>query len=49
MGFAPHQVDRMEPYQFAAAWRGWRTANTTPKARVPSDEEFRLAVAATVH
>lgn len=45
MGFGPEQVDQWEPYQFAAAWRGWKRANTPPKARPPTDEEYRQAVA----
>ena len=50
MGFGPEQVDQWEPYQFAAAWRGWKRANTKPTGpKPPSDEEFRRAVARTVH
>jgi len=50
MGFGPDQVDAWEPYQFTAAWRGWKAANTPPgKPRAPTDEEYRRAVARTVH
>lgn len=39
-----------EPWQFAAAYRGWKTANSAPSGpRAPSAEEFRAAVARTVH
>ena len=49
MGFSPSDVDTWEPYQFAAAWRGWRAAHTPPTARPPTDEEYRAAVGRTVH
>ena len=45
MGYSPAEVDTWEPYQFAATWKGWRTANLPPPApSAPSDEEFRQAV-----
>jgi hypothetical protein len=49
MGFGADQVDLWEPYQFSAAWLGWRTANAVQPVKAPSDDEFRLAVAMTVH
>lgn len=50
MGFGADQIDTWEPWQFRAAYRGWREANTPPgKPRAPSAEEFRQAVARTVH
>ncbi len=49
MGLSATDIDRMEPYQFAAQWRGWSEAHTPPKARAPTAEEFRKAVARTVH
>lgn len=47
-------VTRLEPWQFLAAWRGWRQANSPPeKGGAPSPDEFRAAVereaARTVH
>ncbi len=45
IGFAPDQVDLWEPYQILAVYRGWKAANSPPKARTPTDEEFREAVA----
>ena len=43
-------LERWEPWQFAAAWQGWKQANAKPKGpKAPSDDEFRRAVAATVH
>lgn len=39
-------LDRMEPWQFLAAWRGYRAAHADPsKAAAPSPEAFRKAVA----
>jgi hypothetical protein len=49
MGFGPAEADTWEPYQFAAAWRAWRAAKTPPTPKAPSDEEYRAAVARTVH
>lgn len=49
MGFGPSEVDEWEPYQFAAVYRGWKAANSKPEAKAPSDEDFRAAVARTVH
>lgn len=49
MGFGPAEVDGWEPYQFIAAWRGWRDANSPGEARAPSAEEYRAAVSRTVH
>ena len=50
MGFSPRDLDRWEPYQFTAAFFAWRAANCAPdEARAPSAEEFRAAVARTVH
>lgn len=49
MGFGSDQIDTWEPWQLAAAQRGWMKANSPPKARAPSDEEFRAAIARTVH
>lgn len=48
IGFGPHQVDRWEPYQIMAVYRGYIAAHTQPKAQAPTDEEFRAAVARTV-
>ena len=45
MGFSLVEVDQLEPYQFAAAWKGWRAANLPPEGpSAPSDDEFRQAV-----
>jgi hypothetical protein len=45
MGYSPAEVDTSEPYQFAAAWKGWERVNIPPKGPgAPSDEEFRRAV-----
>ena len=45
MGFSPTDIDGWAPYQFAAAWKGWRTANLPPQGpSAPSDDEFRQAV-----
>ena len=45
MGFSPTDIDGWEPYQFAAAWKGWRAANLpAPGPSAPSDDEFRKAV-----
>lgn len=50
MGFAPDEVDRWEPYQFSAAYQGWRMANTVEsKPKAPSAEEYQAALAKTVH
>lgn len=50
MGFGPDQFDRWEPWQFAAAWRGWKLANVKPTGpKAPSDDEFRRAVERTMH
>lgn len=49
MGFGPAEADLWEPYQFAAAWRAWRATKTPPTPKAPSDEEYRAAVARTVH
>lgn len=49
IGFGPDQVDRWEPYQIMAVYTGYRAASTPPAKASPSDEEFRRAVAATVH
>lgn len=49
MGFSPDQVDQWEPWQFVAVQRGWIAANSAPRARAPSDDEFRAAVQRHVH
>jgi hypothetical protein len=39
-------VERLEPWQFLAAWTGWREANSPPQGPgAPSEDEFRQAVA----
>lgn len=49
MGFGPHEVDRWEPWQFRAAWDGWKATKVAPKTRAPSAAEFEAAVARTMH
>jgi hypothetical protein len=49
MGFSAGEIDRMEPYQFAAQWRGWSEVHAPPKTQAPTAEEFRRAVARTMH
>jgi hypothetical protein len=45
MGYSPAEIDTWEPYQFAAAWKGWQAANLPARGPgAPSDEEFRQAV-----
>jgi hypothetical protein len=42
-------IETMEPWQFAAAWKGYEAAHAPPKTRAPSDDQFRAAVARTMH
>jgi hypothetical protein len=49
MGFSAGDVDRWEPWQLTAAYRGWRRANAPAKPRFPSDDQFRAAVSKLVH
>jgi hypothetical protein len=42
-------VDQMEPWMLASAYRSYITANTVPTAKPPSDDEYRAAIARTVH
>ena len=45
MGYSPADVDTWEPYQFAAAWKGWQAANLPPKGpSAPDADELRRAV-----
>ena len=45
MGYSPSDVDTWEPYQFAAAWKGWQAANLPPKGpSAPNADELRRAV-----
>lgn len=43
MGFPPQVVDRMTPWQFSAAFKGWQIANgqREPDAGELSDDELR--------
>jgi len=50
MGFGADVIDGWEPYQFVAARRGWIAANCPPQGpSAPTDDEFRAAVARTMH
>lgn len=44
MGFGAHEIDQWEPYQFRAAWEGWKSTKVPPKPRAPSEEDYRAAV-----
>lgn len=45
MGFGPDQVDRWEPYQIVAVYRGYKRAHTPPKTKAPSDDQIAAAMA----
>lgn len=49
MSFGPAEIDGWEPYQFAAAWQGWRAANCSQDASAPTEAEYRDALARTIH
>jgi hypothetical protein len=52
MGWSAADVDRASLWQFVAAWRGWRRANSAPAGPAPpSAAEFEqaMAFARTVH
>ena len=51
MGFTPAQVGAMSLWEFAAAFAGWRKANSAPSGpNFPTPEEHAAAVErATLH
>jgi hypothetical protein len=53
MGWSAAEVDRASPWQFRAAWAGWRKANTVkpsgPRPPTLAEHQAAMAFARTVH
>lgn len=49
MGSAPDQVDRWEPWQFRAAYEGFKATKAEHTAKPPSVAEYEAAVAKYVN
>lgn len=49
MGFTPAEVDRMSPWEFAAAVKGWNKAHGDNAPEPPTAERFDAIMSRMVH